>query len=130
MPSDAGTPCGLIYLHSTLDTALERLSKHEVLEAPIHRSFVVGGASLYRDTLSLAPSASAFVDRVLLTRILSPAFESCDVFVPDFLEEGEKEGRPWRQTSHKELQEWVGFEVPEGTQEENGVQYEFQMWVR
>lgn len=68
------------------------------------------------------------VDRVLLTRVLSPDFD-CDVFLNDFLQE--KEGKTeWRRASHKDLQDWVGFGVPEGEQEENGVKYEFQMWVR
>ena len=130
MPPDAVTPSVPVYLHSNLDSASERLSTPEYLEVPLHRSFVIGGASLYRDTLGLAPSSSTFVDRVLLTRILSPAFEGCDVFMPDFLAESGGEVRPWRKASHDELQEWAGFEVAEGTQEENGVQYEFQMWVR
>ena len=91
---------------------------------------MIGGASLYRETLALLPTSQAFVDRVLLTRVLSPAFEECDVFMPDFVADGERAGKPWRQASHEELQEWAGFEVAAGTQEENGVQYEFQMWVR
>ena len=128
MSLDAGTPCAPVSLNSNLDAALESLSKPEFLEAPVHRSFVIGGASLYRDTLSLAPGTGAFVDRVLLTRILEPAFENCDVFMPDFLDAAG--GGSWRRASHGELEEWVGFEVAAGTQEENGVQYEFQMWVR
>ena len=96
---------------------------------PVHRSFVIGGASLYRDTLALVPSSGSFVDRILLTRILSPAFEDCDVFMPDFLEDVSG-SRLWRRASHEELREWVGCDVVVGAQEENGVQYEFQMWVR
>jgi len=84
----------------------------------VHRNFIIGGAQLYTETLSLA-------DRVLMTRIVSPAFEECDVKMPDFLALGH-----WRQASHKELETWVGFDVVEGEKEENGVRYEFQMWVR
>ena len=99
----------------------------------IYRAFIIGGASLYSEGIALSPSSSsAFVDRMLLTRILSPSFEQCDVFMPDFLgkvsEKDDKIG--WKRASHEDLQTWVGFEVPEGTQEENGVHYEFQMWVR
>ena len=65
------------------------------------------------------------MDRVLLTRILSPDFE-CDVFLDDF----QKDEAEWKRVSHKALQEWVGFEVPEGEQEESGIKYEFQMWIR
>lgn len=128
MPADATTPCVPAYLHSNLDSALDRLSRPEFFEVPIHRSFVIGGASLYRDTLALSPSSGSFVDRILLTRILSPGFEDCDVFMPDFLMN--PGSHQWRQVSHLELQMWVGFEVAGGVQEENGVQYEFQMWVR
>ena len=130
MPSNAVKTCASVCLHSSLDAALNTLSEPESSEAPIHRSFVIGGASLYRDTLSLPPSSNAFVDRILLTRILSPDFEACDVFMPDFLAGSEGDSQPWRQASHEELQEWVGSDVAAGTQEENGVQYEFQMWVR
>ena len=101
----------------------------------INRIFAIGGASLYSEVLAL-PLAShltppALLDRILLTRIMSPAFEQCDVFMPDFLaDQTLKDGSGWTRASHMELQEWVGFEVPEGVQEENGIQYEFQMWVR
>ena len=123
-------PSASVFLHSNLDSTLDRLTHSERLETPIHRTFVIGGASLYRDTLALPPSG-AFVDRVLLTRILEPAFEQCDVRMPNFLEaDGSGEDALWRKTSHAELQEWAGFEVPEGVQEENGVKYEFQMWTR
>lgn len=123
-------PNAPVFLHANLDSALDRLAQSERLDARIHRGFVIGGASLYRETLSVPPSG-AFVDRVLLTRILEPAFEQCDVYMPNFLEAGDcAEHATWTQTSHAELQQWAGFEVPEGVQEENGVKYEFQMWTR
>ncbi|KAH9944346.1 dihydrofolate reductase [Epithele typhae] len=124
------TSCVSVHLHTSLEDALGRLSAAETQDAQVHRAFVIGGASLYRDTLALALSAKSFVDRVLLTRILAPAFEGCDVFMPDFVTTSECAEQPWHQASHEELQEWVGFEVAAGVQEENGVQYEFQMWVR
>jgi len=97
-------------------------------KANIYRGFVIGGASLYAESLGLSPSAKASVDRILLTRILSPEFEDCDTFMPDFQKAGD--GKEWTRASHQALQDWVGFEVPEGTQEENDVRYEFQMWTR
>lgn len=113
------------YLHSDLTSALTRAE-----DEAIHRSFVIGGASLYSDVLKLpqpsSSSSSPWLDRILLTRIHSPAFEDCDVFMPDFLSDGTR----WERASHADLQSWVGFEVAEGVQEENGVHYEFQMWVR
>ncbi|TFY66935.1 hypothetical protein EVG20_g4156 [Dentipellis fragilis] len=94
---------------------------------------VVSHNPAYAEALALRASApdAPFVDRVLLTRILAPAFEDCDVHMPDFLAgtSGE-EAAAWRRASHEELQAWVGGEVTEGVQEERGVQYEFQMWVR
>lgn len=101
----------------------------------IHRNFIIGGASLYSQALALSLATSttppALLDRILLTRILAPAFEQCDVFMPDFLAGGASEGQSgWGRAPHSELQAWVGFQVPEGVQEENGVEYEFQMWIR
>jgi len=92
----------------------------------IHRSFVIGGASLYAQVLAL-PSVSQPIapDRILLTHIVSPAFEQCDVFMPAF-----KDGLGWLRASHLELQAWVDSEVPDGVQEEGDTRYEFQMWVR
>jgi dihydrofolate reductase len=88
---------------------------------------------LYSATLALPPSAeAAFVDRILLTRIISPLFEQCDVYIPNFLENAIIDGEEvnWQRASHSDLQAWAGFVVPEGVQQENGVEYEFQMWVR
>ena len=53
--------------------------------------------------------------------------------MPDFLpgnDETATEKGKWKKTSHNELEEWIGFQVPKGMQEEKGVQYEFEMWVR
>ncbi|KAF9015140.1 dihydrofolate reductase-like domain-containing protein [Cyathus striatus] len=111
-------------LESSLPSALER-SKTSQDEIPIHRSFIIGGASLYTEAFH-----SGIVDRVLLTRIISPEFPDCDVHMPDFIASEDASGRKWRKTTHGDLEEWVGFEVPEGIQEENGINYEFQMWVR
>lgn len=96
---------------------------------------MIGGQSLYTESLALpAFSSPAFVDRVLLTRILSPNFNECDVFMPDFLGEeagvgGEGEEK-WARSSHDDLESWLGFEVPKGEQEEKGIKYEYQMWIR
>lgn len=120
---DTPAPEPPVHLNSDLGSALIR-----VAENTIHRGFVIGGAALYDEVLKL-PSSN--VDRVLLTRIISPAFNECDVFMPDFLAEKSLANEPvWQRASHQELQAWVGFEVAEGVQEENGVHYEFQMWTR
>ncbi|KAG7450541.1 uncharacterized protein BT62DRAFT_520479 [Guyanagaster necrorhizus] len=117
------------FLESGLRHSLERLLS---LKNLTHRAFVIGGASLYSECLRLSPSSIIpFVDRVLLTRIISPSFDECDVFMPDFLAETNEEGvLIWERATYDALKEWVGFEVPEGVQEEKGIQYEFQMWIR
>jgi len=51
--------------------------------------------------------------------------------MPDFLAyQTSEDGLGWQRALHEELEAWVGFDIPEGVQEENGTQYEFQMWVR
>ena len=87
--------------------------------------------SLYTDTLALPSSSKVFVDRVLLTRISSPPFQDCDVHLPNFLSDTNSEGNAmWTRARHEELKEWTGLDVPQGVQTENGVEYEFQMWMR
>jgi dihydrofolate reductase len=103
-------------LVSSLGAALENAHA-----ADANRVFVIGGAQLYTAALPLA-------ERVLLTRILEPAFEECDVFMPDFI--GGEGGGEWARTSHDALCDWAGFEVPSGIREERGVKYEFEMWTR
>lgn len=117
-------------VHNNLTSALMRISSDAEF---IYRGYIIGGASLYNETLGLSPTSSpAFVDRILLTRIISPSFDECDVFMPDFLgDQSEGKGKDeWTRAPHDTLEAWVGFEVPKGVQEENGVEYEFQMWIR
>jgi len=112
-----------VVLKDSLQAALAHLE-----ESSISRRFIIGGAALYNETFALPLSSSEpAVDRILLTRILSPEFKECDTFFQDFCKEQSGE---WSQSAHAALQDWVGFEVPEGEQEEKGVKYEFQMWVR
>ncbi|KAH8995059.1 dihydrofolate reductase-like domain-containing protein [Lactarius hatsudake] len=105
-----------VVLAPSLEAALQRARA-----ADASRLFVIGGAKLYAAALPLA-------ERVLLTRIVEPAFEECDVFMPDFIrDEG---GQEWTRAGHDALNAWVGFDVPKGSQKERGVQYEFEMWTR
>ncbi len=87
----------------------------------IGRAFVIGGAEIY--TASLAEKAAK---RILLTRVLTD-FE-CETFFPANL--SEDGGSEWQKKSKKELDQWVGEEVPDGVQEENGVRYLFEMYER
>jgi len=120
---NASYDAGLARVEGSLQAAITRIDSEKNSGA---RGFIIGGASLYAESLALPPSSPVgFVDRILLTRIVSPAFEECDVFMPDFLG-----GGGWKMAPHDALQAWVGFEVAEGLQEENEIKYEFQMWVR
>ncbi|KAJ7492640.1 dihydrofolate reductase, partial [Mycena latifolia] len=121
---NAGLDAGSARVEGSLEAAIAHINSER---DSISRGFIIGGASMYAESLALPPSSIGFVDRILLTRILSPAFDECDVFMPDFLGEG---GKEWKMATHDTLQEWVGLEVAQGVQEENGIRYEFQMWVR
>ncbi|KAJ7487578.1 dihydrofolate reductase-like domain-containing protein [Mycena galericulata] len=124
---NANYDVGSARIEGSLQAAITRMNSEKDSSS---RGFIIGGASLYAESLALAPSSPVgFVDRILLTRILSPAFDECDVFMPDFLG-GTEGGGGWKMAAHDALQTWVGFEVAQGVQEENGIEYEFQMWVR
>ncbi|KAF5355673.1 hypothetical protein D9756_003747 [Leucocoprinus leucothites] len=114
-------------LNAAPGTAVVVNSLEEALQLktdiPIHRGFVIGGASLYNKTLQ--PNPEVEVDRVLITRVTAPRFD-CDTFMPEFKAEGQ-----WKRESHETLVEWVGFDVPAGVQkQQDGAEYEFQMWTR
>jgi dihydrofolate reductase len=111
--ASASDPATVAVLVSTLGAALENAHA-----ADANRVFVIGGAQLYA-------AALPFAERILLTRIVEPAFEECDVFMPDFIGGGE-----WTRAPHDALCDWVGFEVPSGVREERGVRYEVEMWMR
>jgi len=64
------------------------------------------------------------VDRILFTRILDPAFEQCDVHIPDFTKE-----KGWIKREHEDLERFVGFEV-ERSPEEKGISYRFELWEK
>ncbi|KAF9237339.1 dihydrofolate reductase-like domain-containing protein [Melanogaster broomeanus] len=121
-PRDKTPSATLTHLFSNMGTAVDALASRE----DVHRLFIIGGSSLYEETLGLGPSSSSLlrVDRILLTRLYTPEFE-CDVFFPDVLG-----GAEWQRASHEDHSAWVGSEVPAGIQKENGVGFEFQMWVR
>lgn len=97
----------------------------------LNRTFLIGGAQLYSHGLT-TPHSSYTANRILLTR-LKTDFSDCDAFLPPIPSATEGE---WKQATHKELCEWVGWEVPEGDQTEKDrtggeeVIYEFQMWTR
>ncbi|KAG9314340.1 dihydrofolate reductase-like domain-containing protein [Chiua virens] len=114
-------PSDLARLCSDLQSAVGIIGSQNNVD----RLFVIGGSSLYQEALaqhSNRPSLQA--DLILMTRLYNSELE-CDVFFPDVLSNTE-----WKRASHEEHSAWVGFEVPVGIQTENGVEFEFQMWVR
>ncbi|CAG8672487.1 14750_t:CDS:2, partial [Acaulospora colombiana] len=116
---------------NSIEEACAFPSSDPSFQPQIYRRFLIGGAQLYQYALTRA-SDQYILDRILLTRILDPAFEECDTFLPEFHKQpGSDEVKEvWRQADHETLSQWVGFDVPEGVQEEKGVKYVFQMWVR
>lgn len=120
---------------SSLEAALEYLRSRtaaaeatEAVASTSNRVFVIGGAQIYAAALGLAEAR-----RVLLTRVQSDF--ACDTFFPLALgstttKETAADAPKWEQRSHKEHSAWIGEEVPEGLQTENGTEYEFQMWER
>ncbi|KAG8698427.1 dihydrofolate reductase [Ceratobasidium sp. 395] len=110
---DKNTPAPI--LAPSFDIALSNLQ-----HLPIRNVFMIGGASIYTQAMQHPKVA-----RILLTRVVEPAYEDCDVFFPEI-----RQGGDWTKASHAQLVEWVGFDVPEGIQEEKGTKYEFQMWVK
>ncbi|KAG8898743.1 dihydrofolate reductase [Tulasnella sp. 403] len=109
----------LALLRPSLPSALAALNQDLPEESQLHHTFIIGGASLYAEALSL-PAAK----RIIITRVLSPAYEQCDVFFPDFQSLDSR----WRQASHQEMEDWTGLSIPQGIQEERGTTYEYQMW--
>lgn len=101
----------------SLASAVTRLA----YSADIARAFVIGGAEIYTAAL-----AERLTKRILLTRVLTD-FE-CDTFFPTDL--SEESGSEWQKKSKKELDQWVGEQLPDGVQDENGVRYLFEMYER
>jgi len=105
------------YKVSSLTVALTTLA----LRKDVGKVFVIGGAEIYKAALE-----DMHTKRILLTRVLTD-FE-CDTVFPVMLSE-EGVGK-WKKSSKKELDQWVGEEVPNGIQDENGVKYVFEMYER
>jgi dihydrofolate reductase len=111
----------------SLEQAIQYLQSSSTA-ARTSKVFVIGGAQIYAAALQLKEAK-----RILLTRVMSD-FE-CDTLFPLQLTEpsSESEGSgtgKWVRRSKDELDEWTGESVPEGIQEENQAQYEYQMWER
>ncbi|KAI3343507.1 dihydrofolate reductase [Ustulina deusta] len=108
--------------------SLEQAIRYLQSSSQTGRVFVIGGAQIYAAALQLKEAR-----RVLLTKIMSD-FE-CDTFFSLQLCEATSTAEggsasQWIRKSKDDLDRWTGETVPEGIQEENQIQYEFQMWER
>lgn len=102
----------------------------------LHRTFAIGGAQLYTLALKspypppdpLQWETNFLVNRILLTRILSPEFE-CDTFFPEFIDKSgggrDAMGSRWEKASRDDLKQWTGLDpdslVGEGVEVLDGV---------
>lgn len=90
----------------------------EIIQPLQHgRVFVIGGAQMYKLAIS-NPNCS----HILLTRVKSKV--DCDTFFPTI------EDVHYRLASHKELEDYVEADVPEGVQKYKELEYEFTLYVR
>ncbi|PKS10233.1 hypothetical protein jhhlp_001983 [Lomentospora prolificans] len=106
---------------ASLEQALEYLESKSGQK--VAKAFVIGGGQIYDAALRLPQTK-----RLLITRILSEF--DCDTFFPLKVADGDDCAPGWVHKSKPDFDAWVGEEVPAGIQEENGTQYEFQMWER
>lgn len=125
-------------------------------QARLCRTFLIGGAQLYAQVMKPLPlphkqSKCWLLDTLLVTRIFEPAFEECDVFLPEFrthdqIEQDSQQGKGeridmqpsddhhpapmWRRASSEEFDAFLGQPVEHDVVEEKGVRYSLQMWKR
>lgn len=102
-------PGGAHYLAHSLDGALELVESPELAEK-VDMLWFIGGSSLYKELM-----AKSHHQRLFVTRILKE-FE-CDTFLPEIDLE-----------NYKLLPEYPG--VSAEVQEENGVQYKFEVYEK
>eukprot|EP00794_Sanderia_malayensis_P015298 gene15298-16875_t len=100
-------PDGVIVMPN-LQEAITAMNNSPLAER-IESIFVGGGGGVYKDVIE-----SEYCDRIYLTHIMKDF--SCDIFFPEFDE------TVYKRTSDPS--------VPEGIQEENGIQYEFRLYQR
>ena len=101
----------------SLTAALDGLSRSK----DIDKVFVIGGAEIYKAALEAKETK-----RILLTSVLTDF--DCDTFFP--IQLGADKGGEWGKKTKEELDQWVGETVPDGLQQENDVNYSFEMYER
>ncbi|GAA5814039.1 hypothetical protein MFLAVUS_007529 [Mucor flavus] len=108
----ADTTCKNTIVVDSLEKAFEAVdSKNHA------RTFVIGGAQMYRLAIQHANCS-----HIVLTRVKSEI--DCDTFFPTIDEQH------YRLGSHQELESYVQQQVPEGIQKFKELEYEFTLYVR
>ncbi|PKK21211.1 dihydrofolate reductase [Columba livia] len=102
-------PEGAHYLSKSLDDALTLLDSPE-LQSKVDMVWIIGGSSVYKAAMDKPINHRLFVTRIL------KEFES-DTFFPEI-----------NCRDYKLLTEYPG--VPAGIQEENGIQYKFEVYEK
>ncbi|RKF55534.1 Dihydrofolate reductase [Erysiphe neolycopersici] len=115
----------LIFVNS-LESALEATTISKTIKP--ERIFVIGGAQIYEAALQMKEAK-----RILLTRILND-FDFDTKFPLTLNQDGTVQGDAsygWEKKSQKELSQWTGeTNSTAGVQEENDIQYLYEMWER
>jgi dihydrofolate reductase len=135
------------FLVTSLDSAVELL-RSQGAEKRLYRTFLIGGAQLWDEAVQKQQKGSGsskwILDTLLITRIHEPAFEECDVFLPEFrtdeqarqdndepvagLEETTSKG--YIRSSPQDLDDFIGEAVEHGVVEEKDTRYSLQMWKK
>ncbi|XP_018600518.2 dihydrofolate reductase-like isoform X2 [Scleropages formosus] len=100
-------PAGAHYLASDFPSALQLLDAAE-LAGKVHEVWVIGGSSLYKEAMEMPGPRRLFVTRVL------QQFD-CDTFLPHI-----------NMDKYRLLPSFP--DVPQGVQEEHGIQYHFEVY--
>ncbi|CAG8456253.1 3982_t:CDS:2 [Paraglomus brasilianum] len=98
-------------------TSLSESIRHLTSLPDIFRIYIVGGSHIYREAIE-SPNCT----HILLTRVYRQ-FE-CDTFFPEIDE------NIYEQAEHEDLVRFVGEDVPKGRLSENGLEFEFLLYVR
>ena len=104
------------YADTALSSSLEAAMAH--VNPTVHpRIFIAGGAQIYKKAIG-----SPHCTHILLTRVHTSTV--CDTFFPEI------DPIVFRRASHEELVSFVEEDVPKGCQIENGLEFEYTLYMR
>ncbi|KAJ1921035.1 hypothetical protein H4219_000893 [Mycoemilia scoparia] len=105
-----------------LDEALQlidELNNNSHSDIYIQDVFAIGGHGVYKASMESPNQVELF-----LTRVQFPEADSCDTFFPEI------NSNIFSRQSFEALQERVPFEIQKGVVQENGLQYEYQLFLK